>query len=113
MAKLVNATTGETVLEHLEIADTFWQRFKGLQLRRFLMPNSGILISPCSSLHTCFMRFPIDVIMLDQSNAVIAIRRNVRPWRLLFCNSQTMRIIETNVSALTIALGTRLQIDSA
>ena len=67
------------IVANLELATTFWQRFKGLQLRRQLRNDQGLLISPCSSLHTCFMRFPIDVTALDFEGTVLACRRDVKP----------------------------------
>jgi uncharacterized membrane protein (UPF0127 family) len=111
MPKLVNASTGETILESIEVADTFWKRFKGYQFRRFAPTNTGLLLSPCSSLHTCFMRFPIDVIMLDQDNIVLSSRRHIAPWRAVICRSGTVRVIETAANALNLAVGTKLRIE--
>ena len=95
MAKLINTDNGDVLIDQLEIADTFWKRLKGLQFRRSIPQGSGLLLSPCSSLHTCFMRFPIDVIHLDAKNRVLSISRNVRPWRLHFCPRGTHHVIET------------------
>jgi uncharacterized membrane protein (UPF0127 family) len=107
--KLLDLDTGEVILGRLEIADTFWRRFVGLQFRPQLPANSGLMISPCSSLHTCFMRFPIDVIMLDKSNKVIGFRRELKPWRILLCPRGTSRVVETNVGAVSVAVGIRLK----
>jgi uncharacterized membrane protein (UPF0127 family) len=49
---------------------------------RALERDEGMLIRPASSIHTCFMRFPIDVVFLDRGNTVVAVREDVRPWRL-------------------------------
>ncbi len=108
MPQLVNADSGEVLLDQLEIANTFWKRFTGLQLRRSLLQRSGLLLSPCSSLHTCFMRFPIDVIMLDRDGRVLGVRSNLRPWRAVFCKSGTKQVIEINPGSVTIAVGTKL-----
>lgn len=109
MPHLVNAETDEILLPQLQIADTFWKRFAGLQFRRSLAPDSGLLLSPCSSLHTCFMRFPIDIIMLDTDRAVIGIRRRVEPWRIMLCESGTKQVIEVMPGSLTLATGTKLK----
>jgi uncharacterized protein len=108
VAKLIDAGTGDVLLNNLEVADTFWKRFKGLQLRRSMSADSGLLITPCSSLHTCFMRFSIDVIMLDKANVVLGLKRDVVPWRALFCDRGTTRVIEVMHGAVEIAAGTRL-----
>ncbi|MEI7880862.1 MAG: DUF192 domain-containing protein, partial [bacterium] len=47
------------------VADTFWKRSIGLMGKPGLKAGQGLLLSPCGSIHTCFMRFPIDIIFLD------------------------------------------------
>lgn len=106
--ELTNENTGEVLLSQLEVADTFFQRLRGLQFRRSISCNSGLLLSPCSSLHTCFMRFSIDVIMLDADNIVLAIRRSVQPWRMLLCDPGTVKVIETGMGTVSFDVGTRL-----
>jgi len=66
-----------------EVADGPWSRFKGLQFRKYLPPGCGLLLVPCPSVHTFFLRFPIDVLLLDRAGQVLAVRRAVRPWRLV------------------------------
>lgn len=112
MAKLIDAKDGKILLDELEIADTFWKRFKGLQLRRSMPESSGILLSPCQSLHTCFMRFPIDVIHLDSNDRVLSVSRNVRPWRLHFCPRGTHCVIETMRETSTLSTDDLVQIAS-
>ena len=64
----------------LEIANTFFRRFRGLMLRRKLPTGHGLLIAPCSSIHMCFMRFAIDAVWVDKEMNILKISRNVRPW---------------------------------
>ncbi len=64
----------------VEVAASFMTRFKGLMLRKNLEDTSGLLIKKCSSIHTCFMRFPIDVIYLDGDYTVLY-AETVVPWR--------------------------------
>ena len=42
---------------------------------------------PCESVHTFFMRFPIDLVYLDRNNKVRKVRSAVGPWRLSACFS--------------------------
>jgi uncharacterized membrane protein (UPF0127 family) len=76
------AQDGRVVLERCAVADGFVSRFRGLLGRRGLEPGEGLLLSPSSSVHTCFMRFPIDVVFLDRSLRVAGVSANVRPWRI-------------------------------
>ena len=77
-------TTGELVVARLEVADRFWSRLLGLQFRRSLPPDAGLLVKPCGSIHTCFLRFAIDAVFLDADGRVLAVRRNIKPWRFVF-----------------------------
>ena len=80
--RLVRETTGKTVVAQLKIAAGFWSRLAGLQFRRPLPSDAGLLLVPCNSVHTCFVRFPVDVVFLDGNGSVLAVRRSLRPWRL-------------------------------
>ena len=100
MKQLIDLSDGSVLLDSVEMADSFWTRFWGLQFRAPLSQERGIFLTPCSSLHTCFMRFPIDVVMLDANLVVLEHRRNIQPWRLVFCPKTTSSVIETSVDAL-------------
>lgn len=49
--------------------------------RRDLPTGHGILITPCSSIHMFFMRFPIDVVFLDKEDRAVKIVNAIKPWR--------------------------------
>lgn len=51
------------------------------------MPGEGLWLVPCESIHTFFMRFPIDLIYLDRHHRVKRVRTAVSPWRLSVCFS--------------------------
>lgn len=112
MRHLIDAATNEVLLNQVEVADTFWRRFKGLQFRSSLPADTGLLITPCSSLHTCFMRFPIDVVMLDQELCVVGLRKQVRPWKAILCAPGTKSVIEMSSASKHWAVGRKLKIVS-
>ena len=117
MAKWLRVTedsTGEVILPKLKQASNFWERFRGLQLSKPLPPEQGLLLTPCRSLHTHWMRFSIDVIWLDRDQNVVDIRRNVRPWRFVFGPKNAHAAIETTAGSLVpMAVGTTLNWDEA
>ncbi len=39
----------------------------------------------CSSVHTCFMRSPIDVAFIDRDGRVLSVCQGVPPWRIRSC----------------------------
>jgi uncharacterized membrane protein (UPF0127 family) len=72
---------GGVVCERCRIADKPWSRMKGLLGRSELPPHEGILLRPCGSVHTFFMRFPIDVVFCDRDLRVMSVAHEVQPWR--------------------------------
>lgn len=76
------AEDGLAVVERCTVADRFFPRLRGLLGRKALGRGEGLLLSPSSSVHTCFMRFPIDVVFLDDELRVLGVSSAVRPWRL-------------------------------
>jgi uncharacterized membrane protein (UPF0127 family) len=69
----------------LEVADSGPKRNKGLLGRDGLAAGEGLWIVPCESVHTFFMRFPIDLVYLDRKNIIRKVRSAVGPWRLSAC----------------------------
>ena len=79
-----------------EVAETFFQRARGLIGRPGLPPGRGMLIKRCNCIHTFFMRFPIDATFLDRQGRVVRIVRNVRPWRLwVWGGWRAVQVLET------------------
>jgi uncharacterized membrane protein (UPF0127 family) len=80
--KVINKTRNTTLAERAEIARTFSSRAKGLLGRNGLSEGEGLVITRCSSIHTFFMRFEIDVAFLDSNNKVVALASDLGPGRL-------------------------------
>jgi uncharacterized protein len=80
--RVVNKTTGETLAEHAELAETFMARFLGLQGRRTLPDGAGLVLAPTSSIHMFFMRFAIDAIFINEQQQVMRVGRRLRPWTI-------------------------------
>jgi uncharacterized membrane protein (UPF0127 family) len=66
----------------VRVADTFVGRGLGLLVGRPLDESEGLLIAPCSSIHTFGMRYPIDVVFLQRDGAVLRTCADVRAGRL-------------------------------
>ncbi len=54
---------------------------RGLLGRKELPSGEGILLRPAGSVHTFFMRFPIDVVFLDRDLRVVCVAEDVPPWK--------------------------------
>ena len=111
--RLLRADTGDVVVERLEVADSSWSRFKGLQFRRSLPPGGGLLLVPCPSVHTFFMCFPIDVLLLDRQGVVVAVRRAVQPWRLVWPVRDSYATLEVPANSATVGVGVALRLEAA
>ena len=85
--KVTNSTRGTVLATRLEVAETAQQRSKGLLGRVGLAPGEGLWIVPCESVHTFFMRFPIDLVYLDRKNMIKKVRNEVGAWRMSACLS--------------------------
>lgn len=70
------------IATHLEQAFDSASRREGLLGRTNLPEGSALILAPCSGVHTCFMRFPIDVIFVRRNGTVVRIVRELSPWRI-------------------------------
>ena len=84
---VTNVTRGTVLATRLEAAHTGPTRRKGLLGRDGLAHGEGLWIAPCESVHTFFMRFPIDLVYLDREHRIKKARSAVGPWRLSACLS--------------------------
>ncbi len=87
------------VASDCRIADNFFTRFRGLMGKKSLEQGSGLLITPCNSIHMFFMKFPIDAVFIDRGNNVLYIAEAIRPWKV-------SKIISGAHSVLELPAGT-------
>ena len=87
----------ETILGvDAEVAESAFERMRGLIGRSGLEPGTGMLITKCNCIHTFFMRFPIDATFLDRQGKVVKAVRNIRPWRpLVWGGWRAKSVLET------------------
>ena len=71
----------------MDVADTSEKRRTGLLKHERLEPGEGLWIVPCESVHTFFMKFPIDLVYVDRHHKVRKVRNRVPAWRLSACLS--------------------------
>src|SRR3954469_16810492 len=82
---LRNASSPRVVAGTVELAVTRATRRRGLLGRDGLANGHALLIAPCSSIHTWFMRFPIDVIFVKRNGTVLKTRAAIPAWKMAFC----------------------------
>ena len=79
---LRNARHQHVVARHIESAFDRKTRNHGLLGRPSLSPEDALILAPCNSIHTFFMKFAIDVAFVDRDGRILRARHAVRPWRL-------------------------------
>lgn len=111
--KAVNLTTQKELASDLIKADHLFARMKGLLGRSSLQPGEALLLKPCKGVHTFGMRFPIDVIILDNSNFVLALRKELSPNRLTPLYARATAVIELpagTIEATATEIGSQIEI---
>jgi uncharacterized protein len=80
--KISNQSKNTILASNAILAATPWLRMKGLLGRKIVGPSEALVLKPCNSIHTLFMRFSIDVIFVDQAFKVVAAIAGLKPYRL-------------------------------
>ena len=76
---------GRILCECCLLADSMWRRMRGLLGRSELPQGEGLVLRPAWSVHTFFMRFPIDVVFVDGDQVVVKIAPELGRWRTATC----------------------------
>jgi uncharacterized membrane protein (UPF0127 family) len=79
---ILNLTRHTRIAANVEIADSVFRRFKGLMFRPALLQDSGLWLSPCKGIHSCFMEFQFDAVFLDEHLRVLHVIKAMKPWRI-------------------------------
>jgi uncharacterized protein len=102
---------GEVACERCTVAHRMWPRMRGLLGRKSLPSGEGLLIRPAPSIHTFFMRFPIDVVFLSRQGEVLKVAERVPPWRARSCRHSyaVLELAAGEAGRRGIAVGDRLE----
>ena len=112
---------GRIVCETVQVADTILRRMRGLLGRKGLEPGDGLLLRPAWSIHTMFMRFPIDVVFVDHDLIVLRIAHSLRPFKTASCRG-AREVVELSAGECErrglevgdrVAWASRTELDSA
>ena len=103
---IINETRGTVLADRAKVARSFWSRFRGLMGRRELPTGEGLIFNRNSSVHTFWMRFPIDVIFTDRQDVVVGLREAMPPHRPYAGARGAYRTVELPAGTIT-QTGTR------
>ena len=100
------------VLFSIKVAESFFSKLTGLIFKKNLNSGEGLLVENCNSIHTFWMRFPIDVLFLDANNRVIYIVKDLKPFRVTPLIRGAIKVLEIKsgeVSRLGLNVGNILR----
>ena len=75
--------TGLILAEKCSLAADFVSRLRGLMFRQTFDDGEALLIAPCNSVHTFFMRFPIDLVFINRDGIAVGVKRNMTPGKMI------------------------------
>ena len=79
---ITNEDTGLTLAREALLADTFGRRLRGLLGKRSLEHGrDGLVLSPCSAVHTLGMLFPLDLLFVGSTGEILRAVSSFPPWR--------------------------------
>ena len=94
----------------IKYADTFFKRFTGLMFKKDIDYGLLFILKYGSSIHTCFMRFNIDVYFLDE-NKIIFEKATLKPWKFYKASKKAKYLLETKENLLDLKKGEKLNLD--
>jgi hypothetical protein len=99
---LHNVRSKRLVATRIETAFDSPTRRRGLLGRDSLGEGAALILAPCNSIHTFFMRFAIDVAFVARDGAVIA-TCTALPARRLRISLRAFAVVELAAGALVLA----------
>ena len=89
-----NVDSGQIVATKVNVATTRVERTIGLLGRSDLQLGEALWLSPSRGVHTCGMRFAIDLVGLDVTGRVVDRVVGMQPWRLRLPRKGVVGVLE-------------------
>ncbi|MCE5299385.1 MAG: DUF192 domain-containing protein [Spirochaetia bacterium] len=102
---------GKTIASRVDVPSTFVGRAAGLLGRGDIPAGYAMFFRNCNSIHTFFMKIPIDVIMTDSKGSVVYCA-TVKPWRVAAClrAGDTFEMMAGSIEKLGIVSGDKVEL---
>jgi hypothetical protein len=102
--------THSTPTLRITAATRFRTRLLGLLALPRLGSAEALVLSPCASVHTWFMRYAIDVVYLDADDYVLKVVPALAPWRFSGCwrARTTLELIAGEAERLNLRPGAHI-----
>ena len=90
----------------LRVADDFLSRMRGLMFSRMRAQDEAFLLKQCTSVHTCFMRYALDLAYLDAEGRITQCVSQLAPWRMHWAQRRRGALTARPVHTLELQPGT-------
>ncbi len=98
---IIRNETNKTVLSTNAIkATTFKHKSFGLIIAK---KGTAMIFQTRFGIHTFFMNYPIDVVILNKQNTVVSIKKNLLPNKIFLWNPKYATIIELPEGSLAVS----------
>lgn len=91
---IYNSSKNNLIAREVIVAETFISRSLGLIPRKSMREDEALVIRPCCSIHTFFMKLEIDVLFVNSKNQIVALYENVKENRVLPVHLTSSYVIE-------------------
>lgn len=91
----------------IKYADNYSKRLIGLMFKKNIDYGLLFILKYGSSIHTCFMRFNIDVYFLDE-NKIIFDKITLKPWKFYKPSKKAKYILETKENYIYLNKGDKI-----
>lgn len=104
-------TNNDRVIQKVSKTNSFLERMRGLLGSPPLKENEGLLIVPCSSVHTFGMSYAIDLVFLDKHWTIVKTVNALKPWRLAASSAASMvlELAADRIDQLQLTRGQQLE----
>lgn len=94
---LMYNTTMSNIILKIHIVTNVLEKSKGLIGKKVAEP---ILIQTHFGIHTIGLKFPIDVVILDDNFTVVKLRYNLKPFHIFLWNPKYKKVLELPVGTI-------------
>ncbi|MBO4632889.1 MAG: DUF192 domain-containing protein [Lentisphaeria bacterium] len=101
---ILNLTRQSVLARNAKHASGFGERLNGLIGKRFSAAMDGMVFDRCNAIHTCFMKYPIDVIFADEQYRVLKTAESFPPWHPFLGCKKAYYVIELPAGSLVSTL---------
>lgn len=111
--KINNQTKNTVLADKAVVASSLLGRMRGLLGKKELKSGEALVLTHCNSIHTFFMKFPIDIIFLDKHKRIVKIIPSLNPFRLsgIYFNAASVIELPAGVAQDKASIGDLLSFE--